>query len=358
MSGTWCTIESDPGVFTELIESIGVEGVQMEELYSLDESNFSRLRPVYGLVFLFKWTAEVDKRPIAEAESEPGLFFARQVIPNACATQAILSVLLNCADKIDLGETLDDFMTFTREFPPELKGLAISNSEKIRSVHNMFSRQEPFFSEDKENDGKKEDAFHFVAYVPHDGKVFELDGLKSGPIILGEIPPAPGANQGDLADSCGNRGDDWLSVVSPAIEERIARYSSGEIRFNLMAIVKNRKQVAMEAKERCMRRLQALDQELSLVGADQNPEGRRELETQRAAELRSVAEFDVTVSNEDAKFAQWRKENVRRKHDYVPFAVNLFEALAKTAGFQDLLKSATTKAHHRAEDNANSRKRC
>lgn len=57
--------------------------------------------------------------------------------------------------------------------------------------------------------------------------MFELDGLKSGPILVGEIP------------SAGDGG--WLRVVSPAIEERIARYSSGEIRFNLMAIVKNRR---------------------------------------------------------------------------------------------------------------------
>jgi hypothetical protein len=39
--------------------------------------------------------------------------------------------------------------------------------------------------EDKKFSGKEDDAFHFIAYVPFEGKLYELDGLQQGPIDLG-----------------------------------------------------------------------------------------------------------------------------------------------------------------------------
>ena len=45
-----------------------------------------------------------------------------QVIQNACATQAILNVLLNCPS-LDLGSTLTDFREFTADFSPEVRDL-------------------------------------------------------------------------------------------------------------------------------------------------------------------------------------------------------------------------------------------
>ena len=48
------------------------------------------------------------------------LFFAAQTIQNACGTQALLSVLLNKADQVDLGSQLSDFKEFTGAFPSEV----------------------------------------------------------------------------------------------------------------------------------------------------------------------------------------------------------------------------------------------
>eukprot|EP01035_Chromulina_nebulosa_P018293 gene18293-23974_t len=104
----------------------------------------------------------------------------------------------------------------------ESKGIAIGESNEIRLAHNSFARPDIISQDDiqKNKSRRTEDAYHFIAYVPFQGKVYELDGLKPGPILIGDII----------------EGLDWLEVVRPAIEDRMNRYSASETHFTLLSI--------------------------------------------------------------------------------------------------------------------------
>ena len=94
-ANNWSTIESDPGVFTELCERIGAGGVQVEELWALDADALRALAPVYGVVFLFKWMRSVSSDGArASDEQAAGVYFVKQLVNNACATQALIAILL------------------------------------------------------------------------------------------------------------------------------------------------------------------------------------------------------------------------------------------------------------------------
>lgn len=80
-------------------------------------THHSHNRPVYGLVFLFKWLPNTEKRAVADA---PHVYFARQVITNACATQALLNILLN-VPALSLGADLSAFKETTADFSPEVR---------------------------------------------------------------------------------------------------------------------------------------------------------------------------------------------------------------------------------------------
>ncbi|KAJ8945965.1 hypothetical protein NQ318_016793 [Aromia moschata] len=319
-AGNWCLIESDPGVFTELIREFGCKGVQVEELWSLDGEQFENLKPIHGLIFLFKWTKDDDPTGTLVQDSRlEKIFFARQVIENACATQAILSVLLNCrSSDVKLGHTLTELKEFCQGFDANMKGLTISNSPVIRTVHNSFARQQ-LFEFDPSMSHKNEDVFHFVGYVPIDGRLYELDGLKQGPIDLGTIP----------ADT------DWTDVVRPIIEKRILRYSEGEIHFNLMAIVSDRKMIYERQMEEIQKQVEAAGMETDAQQAE-------------------LTRLRLLISEEDNKRRQYQVENVRRKHNYLPLIVEILKILAKEGKLMPLYEQAKEKSLKKQKTKASS----
>uniref|UniRef100_A0A673ZWN4 Ubiquitin carboxyl-terminal hydrolase n=1 Tax=Salmo trutta TaxID=8032 RepID=A0A673ZWN4_SALTR len=227
-----------------------VKGVQVEEIYDLQSKCPS---PVYGFIFLFKWIEErrsrrkvstlVDETSVIDDDIVNDMFFAHQLIPNSCATHALLSVLLNCSG-VELGTTLSRMKTFTKGFGPESKGYAIGNAPELAKAHNSHARPEPRHLPEKQNGisaVRTMEAFHFVSYVPIKDRLFELDGLKAYPIDHG-----PWGEE-----------EEWTDKARRVIMERIGLATAGEpyhdIRFNLMAVVPDRR-VKYESKLEILKR--------------------------------------------------------------------------------------------------------
>lgn len=200
----------------------------------------------------------------------------------------------------------------------------------------MFCRQ-TLFEFDSKASAKDEDTFHFVGYVPVDGRLYELDGLKEGPIDLGAIPTE----------------SDWIDVVRPIIEKRIQRleinhfarlavrifkhfmrnirYSEGEIHFNLMAIVPDRKLAWQKEIERLQ------------TQTPMTPESQSEIQR-----------LIMLCEDEEAKRKRQKIENIRRKHNYLPLIVQLLKMLAEKGQLLPMYEKAKQRAAAKSKSQSKS----
>ncbi|KAF4620951.1 hypothetical protein D9613_000328 [Agrocybe pediades] len=306
----WQLTESDPGVFTELLKSLGLPLI-VDDLYSLDSESLAALKPLHALIFLFKWVPTSSDSSSQRAGTDdpdfPG-FFALQVVNNACATLAVLNALGNI-HSISPGPQLTELLQFTTGMDPQTRGLVVTSADWLRELHNALSPPSAFSLDGLELPRKSEDAYHFVVYLPINGAVYELDGLKPYPI-----------RHGGYEES----GEGWLKTAREVIEARINTYSLGALEFSLLALRDDP--------------LPSLQSQL--------------LHYQAVGDSTSANELVAKIANENAKRERWAFENSLRRHNHVGLVQALLLALAKAGK----LSSATEAARKTMKDRIEQRK--
>jgi len=104
--------------------------------------------------------------------------------------------------------------------------------------NNKFYRPEPFYFTSGRKATDEDDVFHYVSYVWSKGNIYEIDGLREGPIIISENVTY----------------EDWVNKVKPAILDRINLYANNEIKFNLLALVPDKREKLTQQMQEQLKR--------------------------------------------------------------------------------------------------------
>ncbi|KAK4216353.1 hypothetical protein QBC37DRAFT_455555 [Rhypophila decipiens] len=243
---SWAEVESNPDHFNRIFSLLGVKRAKLQELVSTDVDTLACLpKPVYGLIFLSECGAtgahDVESEPV---KPPPDLWFAKQTTTNACGTVALFNIFMN-AEGLPLGERLENFKHECKFLSPALRGYLLSQSTWIRATANSFSRRLDLLDaalgiqnqvdESKKRQTKKRkivfkdktrpssggSSYHFVAYVPSEQKVWQLDGLVKKPECVGEY----------------QKGEAWTDAVCNVLAAHMLQ--SGDDSFSLLALTGN-----------------------------------------------------------------------------------------------------------------------
>ncbi|KNH08672.1 ubiquitin carboxyl-terminal hydrolase [Perkinsela sp. CCAP 1560/4] len=290
----WDTIESEPAVFTNILQRLGVKDTEVIELHTLDDlhpNSLPGVQQVHGVIFLFKYIATPSHATPSPSDDSHGLYFANQTVHNACATQALVNLLLNSRESVDIGPLLGEFYEMTSALDPISRGDALAQHEAIRTIHNSFSPYFPIRSQlSAARPSSGADAFHYVTYFHAKGAIWELDGLQQTPI---------------RHTDCEASG--WQTALSLVLAQRIEMISAmdnGGIGFSLLAVIPDRVKVLHQS-----------------ILADDSTE----------AVYRPEIEQIGSARDEDTR------ECIRRKHNYLPTLGALLRAMAASGDLQTLV---------------------
>lgn len=144
-----------------------------------------------------------------------------------------------------------------------------------------------------------------MAYIPKDGVIWQLDGLQPEPTPVARVEP----------------GIAWLESVTPIIQARMAAQSAaGELRFTLLAVCDDKLQQAEHA-------VQAATAALDTA-------------SDSAEAAQALAQAQAALEQEREQRRTWHVANARRRHNYVPLAMELLSVMAERGTLQAQVRQA------------------
>ena len=350
----WNVLESDVGVFRELLELNKVVGVDVVDVYDMESFRgdcSSRDQLVFGYVLLLdksKYQKEMSQvSPDAEPNTE--LWFARQVVNNSCATHALLSIVMNLdcikstlledakqraasvasedsagtkkanaellklqtlLDDVALGPQLEAFREFTSSFDAKTRGLSVGNSDELRRAHNSFSNDSQLLLQATKPDRKRKHVddprtrlYHFSTYICVLNRkdamydVYEIDSLyNDAPLRVLRDKTYDGAQK---------------QLIS-FLTEKLQKFGQNDLFFSLMALVSDP--------------LPALQRRLSAA--------------KEAGDSGEEVLLQEAIADALERLEGQKKENARRRTNYMPFLIQLLKSLAQNGTLAAVVESS------------------
>lgn len=189
----WPPLESNPQVFTDYLHQIGMShNYEIGEVFGFDEDLLAFLpQPIYGIIVAFERAVPKDR---TNRTSENGVtvdFFMKQsgTLDNACGIIACIHSIFNnislCNDIVIADSVLHKFQKTAQTQSPAERCIALEKDDDFRTYHKTFAMkgQSQTIVSNKDDQKVKH---HFVAFVIRDGYLFELDGTRNGPHIIGQ----------------------------------------------------------------------------------------------------------------------------------------------------------------------------
>ena len=213
---SWPPLESDPEIFNNYLWKLGLpNSFHLGEIFSLDEELIPTVPKSVGIIAnIQKGKNEFTYSEEKKLKYSDVDFFMKQAgtLDNACGVIAALHVIGNniSACHLQKDSILEKFFTASVGKDENERCALLEGMNDFKSEHQVYSNQ----GQSKLCEKQEDVCGHFIAFVLHKNRLFELNGSLGNPYLIDEnVQP-----------------DDFIKRTFAVIQDRL---SNGYISDNL-----------------------------------------------------------------------------------------------------------------------------